>query len=89
MAPLLKLLNTTSELAEPFQIKQRWLLKWKCIWCRRVRRPTGGNGPMIAIDVSNDQVGIWTTTNTDDFDLLTRQGMMGMRDGHPSRNSGG
>jgi hypothetical protein len=89
MAPLLKLLNKTSELAESFQIKQRWLLEWKRIWCRRVRRPTGRNGSMVAVDVSNDQIGIRTTADTDDLYLLTIQGMMGMDDGHPSRNSWG
>jgi hypothetical protein len=29
MAPLLKLLNNTSELAESFQVKHRGLLGWK------------------------------------------------------------
>jgi len=44
---------------------------------------------MIPIEVSNDQVGISTATDTDDLYLLTIQRMMGMSDGHPSRNSWG
>jgi hypothetical protein len=87
MAPLLKLLNNTSELAESFQVKHWWLLGWKRIWCRRIRRPTGRNGSVVAVEVSNDQVGIRTAAGTDDLYLLTIQGMMGMSDGHPSRNS--
>ena len=87
MAPLLKLLNNTSELAESFQVKHWRLLGWKRTWCRRVRRPTRRNGAVIAIEVSNDEVGIRASTDTDDLYLLTIQGMMGMSDGHPSRNS--
>jgi hypothetical protein len=87
MVPLPELLNHTSKLAESFQVKHWWLLGWKRIWCRRVGRPTGRNGSMVAIDVSNDEVRIWAATDTDDLYLLTIQGMMGMRDGHPSRNS--
>jgi hypothetical protein len=89
MVPLPELLNHTSQLAESFQVKHCWLLGWKRIWCRRVGRPTGRNGSMVAIDVSNDEVRIWAATDTDDLYLLTIQGMMGMRDGHPSRNSWG
>jgi len=89
MVPLPELLNNTSKLAESFQVKHWWLLGWKRIWCRRVGRPTGRNGSMVAIDVSNDEVGIRAATDTDDLYLLTIQGMMGMRDGHPSRNSWG
>ena len=84
MTALLQVLDQMSKQMQPFQIKHWWLLGWKRTWCRGVGGPTGGNGSMIPIEVSNDQVGIWTTTNTDDFDLLTREGMMGMRDGHPS-----
>jgi hypothetical protein len=42
---------------------------------------------MIAIEVSNDEIGIRASTDTDDLYLLTIQGMMGMDDRHPSRNS--
>lgn len=89
MVPLLELLNHTSKLAESFQVKQWWLLGRKRIWCRRVGRPTGRNGSMVAVEVSNDEIGIWAATDTDDLYLLTIEGMMGMRDGHPSRNSWG
>src|SRR5258706_98180 len=58
-------------------------------WGRRVGRPTGRNGYVVAIDVSNDEVGIRAATDTDDLYLLTIEGMMRMRDGHPSRNSWG
>jgi hypothetical protein len=47
------------------------------------------HGSVVAVDVSNDQIGIRTTADTDDLYLLTIQGMMGMDDGHPSRNSWG
>jgi hypothetical protein len=42
---------------------------------------------MVAVEVSNDEVGIRAATDTDDLYLLTIERMMGMRDGHPSRNS--
>ena len=42
---------------------------------------------MIPIEVSNDEIGISTAPDTDDLYLLTIQGMMGMDDPHPSRNS--
>src|SRR5258708_12562763 len=87
MVPLPELLNNTSKLAESFQVKHWWLLGWKRIWCRRVGRPTGRNGSMEAIEVSNDEVGIRAATDTDDFYLLTIQGMMRIRDGHPPPNS--
>ena len=89
MVPLLELLNHTSKLAESFQVKHWWLLGWKRLWRRRVGRPTGRNGSVVAIDVSNDEVGIRASTDTDDLYLLTIEGMMRMRDGHPSRNSWG
>ncbi len=89
MVPLLELLNHTSKLAESFQVKHWWLLGWKRLWRRRVGRPTGRNGSVVAIDVSNDEVGIRAATDTDDLYLLTIEGMMRMRDGHPSRNSWG
>lgn len=89
MVPLLELLNHTSKLAESFQVKQWWLLGWKRIWCRRVGRPTGRNRSVVAVEVSNDEIGIWAATDTDDLYLLSIQRMMGMRDGHPSRYSWG
>jgi len=84
---LLQLLDQMSKQMQPFQIKQWWLLGWKRTWCRRVGGPTGGNGSMIPIEVSNDEIGISTATNADDLHLLTREWMMGMDDRHPSRNS--
>ncbi len=44
---------------------------------------------MIPIEVSNDEIGISTATNAYDLHLLTIEWMMGMDDGHPSRNSWG
>jgi len=86
---LLQLLDQMSKQMQPFQIKQWWLLGWKRTWCRRVGSPTGGNGPMIPIKVSNDEIGISTATNAYDLHLLTIEWMMGMDDRHPSRNSWG
>ena len=84
---MLQLLDQMSKQMQPFQIKQWWLLGWKRTWCRRVGGPTGGNGSMIPIEVSNDEIGIRASTDTDDLYLLTIQGMMGMDDRHPSPNS--
>ncbi len=76
MTALLQVLDQMSKQMQPFQIKHWWLLGWKRTWCRCVGGP-------------NDQVGISTATDTDDLYLLTIQRMMGMSDGHPSRNSWG
>ena len=86
--PFLKPLDTMSEVAQSFQIKQWWLLGCKSICCYRcVAGPTSGNGSMVAINMPNDQIGIRTATNADDLYLLTTKRMMRMDDGHPSPNS--
>ena len=87
--PLLDLFDHTGELTESFQVKHWRFLKGRAIWCGRITGPTGRNGSMIAIEVPNDQIGISTSTNANDFHLLTTEWMMRMDDGHPSRNSWG
>src|SRR5260221_6086508 len=89
MVPLLELLNHTSKLAESFQVKHWWLLGWKRLWRRRVGRPTGRNGSVVAIDVSNDEVGILAATDTDNLYLLTIHGLISMSDGLPTLNAWG
>ena len=89
MTALLQVLDQMSKQMQPFQIKHWWLLGWKRTWCRGVGGPTGGNGSMIPIKVSNDEIGVRTATNAHDLHLLTVEWMMGMSDGHPSRNSWG
>ena len=86
---MLQLRDHMSKQMQPFQIKQWWLLGWKRTWCRRVGGPTSGNGSVVTVEVSNDQVGIRTATNTEDLHLLAAERMIGMSDGHPSPNSWG
>src|SRR5438552_16610566 len=84
---LLKRFDHPSELRESFQVQQgRWL---GCHGLRRggVGRPTGGNRSMIAIQMSNDEIRIWTATHADDFHLLTKERMRGMRNREVSRTS--
>ncbi len=69
--PFLKVFDTMSEVTQSFQVKQWWCLEYRNICCRGVAGPTGGNGSVIAVDVTDDEIGIRTPTNTDDFYLLT------------------
>ena len=85
--PLLDLFDHTGELTESFQVKHWRFLKGRGIWCGRITGPTGRNGSMIAIQISNDEIRIWTATNADDFHLLTTERMRGMRHRDVSRNS--
>jgi hypothetical protein len=85
--PFQKLFNHLSEVAESFQVEQGWFLACKILGSRCVGRPTGGNGSMIAIKVSNDQIRIKTSTYTNDLDLLTAKRMMRMDHRYPFRNS--
>src|SRR5947209_5870356 len=87
--PFLKVLNATSQMAQSFQVKQWWLFRCKRLSSRCIASPAGRNGSVVAVEVSNDQVGIRTATNTDDIHLLAAERMRGMSDGHPSPNSWG
>src|SRR5947209_3349698 len=87
--PFLKVLNATSQMAQSFQVKQWWLFRCKRLSSRCIASPAGRNGSVVAVEVSNDQVGIRTATNTDDLHLLAAERMRGMSDGHPSPNSWG
>src|SRR5215469_14831615 len=49
-------------------------------------RGAEGDGSMAAIGQAEDDVRVLAVTDADDGELLSAEGMMGMRDGHESRS---
>jgi hypothetical protein len=83
MEPVL-LRNPLSNVPKPLNREQgrlcRALISWRC---SGVIGQAGCNGSMIAIWHADDQVSIWSSSNTNELHALTVQGMMGMDHRHP------
>jgi len=87
---LLLLHDPLSDLPQSLNREQRWCdnTEIRINWPRVVGQARC-NRSVVSIGHANDEVGIWPTSNTNELDTLTMQGMVGMSDCHPFHRSFG